>query len=50
MCFSLSANILVVSSILLGGVAAINAITGMSVYAALYVYFLSIETNVLGLK
>ncbi|KZT41737.1 Na+/solute symporter [Sistotremastrum suecicum HHB10207 ss-3] len=36
MFFSLAANTLVVSSILLGGAAAINSLTGMSVYAALW--------------
>lgn len=33
MFFSLSSNILVVSSILIGGAAAIESLTGMSVYA-----------------
>ncbi|KAH0233559.1 sodium symporter family protein, partial [Aureobasidium melanogenum] len=36
MFFSLASNILVVSSILIGGAAAINALTGMSVYASLW--------------
>lgn len=34
--FALATNILVCSSVLLGGAAAINAITGMNVYAALF--------------
>lgn len=36
MLFSLASNILVVSSILVGGAAAINALTGMSIYASMY--------------
>lgn len=36
MFFALAANILVVSSVLLGGAAAINAITGVSIYASLW--------------
>ncbi|SNX84345.1 probable DUR3 - Urea permease [Melanopsichium pennsylvanicum] len=34
--FALATNILVCSSVLLGGAAAVNAITGMNVYAALF--------------
>ena len=36
MLFSLASNILVVSSILVGGASAINALTGMSIYASMY--------------
>lgn len=36
MFFALAANILVVSSILVGGAAAINSLTGMSIYASLW--------------
>ena len=36
MFFSLASNILVVSSILIGGAAAIESLTGMSVYASLW--------------
>lgn len=42
MFFSLASNILVVSSILIGGAAAINSLTGMSVYASLWLLPLSV--------
>jgi Na+/pantothenate symporter len=43
MFFSLASNILVVSSILIGGAAAINALTGMNVYASLWLLPLSVS-------
>ncbi|KAE9977030.1 hypothetical protein EG328_002299 [Venturia inaequalis] len=43
MFFSLASNILVVSSILIGGAAAINSLTGMSVYASLWLLPLSVS-------
>jgi Na+/proline symporter len=43
MVFSLASNILVVSSILIGGAAAINSLTGMSVYASLWLLPLSVS-------
>jgi len=44
MFFSLASNILVVSSILIGGAAAINSLTGMSVYASLWLLPLSVTS------
>lgn len=43
MFFSLASNILVVSSILIGGAAAINSLTGMNVYASLWLLPLSVS-------
>ncbi|KAH7418990.1 putative DUR3-urea permease [Cadophora sp. MPI-SDFR-AT-0126] len=43
MFFSLASNILVVSSILIGGAAAIESLTGMSVYASLWLLPLSVS-------
>jgi Na+/proline symporter len=43
MFFSLASNILVISSILIGGAAAINSLTGMSVYASLWLLPLSVS-------
>lgn len=43
MFFSLASNILVISSILIGGAAAINSLTGMSVYASLWLLLLSVS-------
>jgi Na+/proline symporter len=43
MFFSLASNILVVSSILIGGAAAINSLTGLSVYASLWLLPLSVS-------
>jgi SSS family transporter len=43
MFFSLASNILVVSSILIGGAAAITSLTGMSVYASLWLLPLSVS-------
>lgn len=40
--FALATNILVCSSVLLGGAAAINSITGMNVYAALFILPLTV--------
>ena len=42
MFFSLASNILVVSSILIGGAAAIESLTGMSVYASLWLLPVSV--------
>ncbi|KAM0786770.1 hypothetical protein ACM66B_002205 [Microbotryomycetes sp. NB124-2] len=47
MFFSLASNTLVVSSILLGGAAAINSLTGMSVYAATWLLPLSVAAYTL---
>lgn len=47
MFFSLASNILVVSSILIGGAAAINALTGMSVYASVWLLPLSVAAYTL---
>lgn len=47
MFFSLSSNILVVSSILIGGAAAINSLTGMSIYAGLWLLPLSVAAYTL---
>ncbi|KAL8283770.1 hypothetical protein RQP46_005202 [Phenoliferia psychrophenolica] len=47
MFFSLAANTLVVSSVLLGGAAAINALTGMSIYASLWLLPLSVAAYTL---
>lgn len=43
MFFSLASNILVVSSILIGGAAAIESLTGMSAYASLWLLPLSVS-------
>ncbi|TVY49185.1 putative urea active transporter 1 [Lachnellula cervina] len=43
MFFSLASNILVVSSILIGGAAAINSLTGMNVYASLWLLPLGVS-------
>jgi len=42
MFFSLSANCLVVSSILIGGAAAVNSLTGMNIYASLWLFPFSV--------
>ncbi|THW12977.1 sodium symporter family protein [Aureobasidium pullulans] len=47
MFFSLASNILVVSSILIGGAAAINSLTGMSVYASLWLLPMSVTAYTL---
>lgn len=47
MFFSLASNILVVSSILIGGAAAISSLTGMSVYASLWLLPLSVSAYTL---
>ncbi|SCV70237.1 BQ2448_1631 [Microbotryum intermedium] len=47
MFFSLAANTLVVSSVLLGGAAAVNSLTGMSIYAALWLFPLSVAAYTL---
>lgn len=47
MFFSLASNILVVSSILIGGAAAINSLTGMSIYAGLWLLPLSVAAYTL---
>ncbi|GAA6012175.1 hypothetical protein JCM11491_001774 [Sporobolomyces phaffii] len=47
MFFALAANILVVSSILVGGAAAINSLTGMSIYASLWLLPLSVAAYTL---
>jgi Na+/proline symporter len=47
MFFSLASNILVVSSILIGGAAAINSLTGMNVYASLWLLPMSVTAYTL---
>ncbi|KAF3761228.1 hypothetical protein M406DRAFT_65726 [Cryphonectria parasitica EP155] len=47
MFFSLASNILVVSSILIGGAAAINSLTGMNVYAGLWLLPVSVAAYTL---
>jgi Na+/proline symporter len=47
MFFSLASNILVVSSILIGGAAAINSLTGMNVYASLWLLPMSVAAYTL---